>query len=77
MLQLLKRLMDRPVIGGRCSHAESAMIEVNDATLSHYTQCIRREREAAARASTEAVRQLHLRIAEMYERKLTAIRSLS
>jgi len=53
------------------------MIEINDAKLSHYTQRIKREREAAEAASSDAIRELHLRIAELYERELAAIRSLS
>lgn len=54
-----------------------AMIEINDAKLSHYTRRIQRERHAAEVATSEAIRELHLRIAEMYERELAAIRSLS
>lgn len=53
------------------------MIEVNDAKLSHYTRLIKREREAARTASSEAIRELHLKIAELYERELAQIRSLS
>lgn len=53
------------------------MIEVNDARLSHYTRLIQREREAALLASNEAIRELHLKIAELYERELATIRSLS
>lgn len=53
------------------------MIEVNDAKLSHYTRLIQRERKAAAEAVNDAVRELHLRIAEMYEKEMGAIRSLS
>jgi len=53
------------------------VIEVNDTKLSHYTKLINRERKAAETASSEAIRELHLRIAEMYERELTTIRSLS
>jgi hypothetical protein len=78
MLQLLKEHISEGVLGPRRYSSERfQMIEVNDAKLSHYTQRIAREREAAATASTEAVRQLHLRIAELYERELAAIRSLS
>jgi len=54
-----------------------AMIEVNDAKLSHYTRLIQRERQAAETASSEAIRELHLKIAELYERELATIRSLS
>ena len=54
-----------------------AMIEVNDAKLSHYTKRIQREREAADAAPSETIRDLHLKIAEMYERELAQIRSLS
>jgi hypothetical protein len=53
------------------------MIEVNDATLSHYTQRIKREQEAAAAATTEAARNLHLKIAQIYERELAVIQSRS
>ena len=53
------------------------MIEVNDAKLSHYTRLIQQERKAAEETSNEAIRELHLRIAEMYERELKTIRSLS
>lgn len=53
------------------------MIEINDEKLSHYTRRIQREREAAELAPSEAIRELHLRIAEIYERELAAIRSLS
>ena len=53
------------------------MIEINDDKLSHYTRRIAREREAAEAASNEAIRELHLRIVEIYERELAAIRSLS
>lgn len=53
------------------------MIEVNDAKLSHYTKRIQREREAADAAPSETIRDLHLKIAEMYERELAQIRSLS
>lgn len=53
------------------------MIEINDAQLSHYTRRIQREREAAEMAPSDALRELHLRIAELYERELAAIRSLS
>jgi hypothetical protein len=51
------------------------MIEINDAMLSHYAQRIERARRAAAEATSETVRELHLRIAQMYERELDAIRS--
>ena len=54
-----------------------AVIEVNDAKLSHYTRLIQQERKAAEETSNEAIRELHLRIAEMYERELKTIRSLS
>lgn len=53
------------------------VIEVNDAKLSHYTRLIQRERQAAQTASNDAVRDLHLKIAELYERELATIRSLS
>ncbi|WP_156405289.1 hypothetical protein [Sphingomonas sp. Root710] len=53
------------------------MIEINDEKLSHYTRRIQREREAAELAPSEAIRELHLRIAEIYERELATIRSLS
>lgn len=53
------------------------MIEVNDAKLSHYTKRIAREREAAENAPNPTIRDLHLKIAEMYERELAQIRSLS
>lgn len=53
------------------------MIEINDAKLSHYTRQIERERDAAEMATSDAIRELHLRIAELYERELAAIRSLS
>lgn len=53
------------------------MIEVNDARMSHYIQRIKREREAALAAPNPTIRELHLRIAEMYESELATIRSLS
>ena len=53
------------------------MIEVNDAKLSHYTKRIEREREAAKIAPNATIRELHLRIAEMYEREMATIRLLS
>lgn len=53
------------------------MIEVNDAKMSHYTKRIQREREAAEAAPNLTIRELHLRIAEMYEHELATIRSLS
>jgi hypothetical protein len=53
------------------------MIEVNDARMSHYLHRIERERAAARAALNPTIRDLHLRIAEMYERELVAIRSLS
>jgi len=53
------------------------MIEVNDDKLSHYVKRIQYERDAAEAAPNSAIRELHLQIAEMYERKLAKIRSLS
>lgn len=53
------------------------MIEVNDARLSHYTRLIQRERAAAGTARSDAIRELHLKIAELYERELAQIRSLA
>ena len=53
------------------------MIEVNDAKLSHYTRLIQRERSIANAATNAAVRELHAKIADMYERELETIRSLS
>jgi len=53
------------------------MIEVNDSRLSHYTRLIERERRAAEEAATDAICELHNRIAEMYEKEMAAIRSLS
>lgn len=53
------------------------MIEINDAKLTHYTLRIERARRAAAEADNEAVRQLHLKIAEMYEHEATSLRSKS
>ena len=53
------------------------MIEVNDAKLSHYTRLIQRERKAAEEATNEAIRELHNKIDEMYEREMRTIRSLS
>jgi hypothetical protein len=53
------------------------MIEVNDAKLSHYTRLIQRERKAAEEAANDAIRELHIKIAEMYEREMATIRSLS
>jgi hypothetical protein len=50
------------------------MIEVNDDKLSHYARLIRQEREAAAQTTNEAIRELHLKLAEMYERKMALIR---
>lgn len=53
------------------------MIEINDSKLSQYTLRIERARRAAAEANNDAVRQLHLRLAEMYEREAIALRSRS
>lgn len=53
------------------------MIEINDDRMSHYIQRIKREREAAQTAPNPTIRELHLQIAEMYERELATIRSLS
>ncbi len=53
------------------------MIEINDAKLSHYMQRVAQERAAAAAATNQAVRELHLRIAEMYERQAATFRSKS
>lgn len=53
------------------------MIEINDAKLSHYMKRVAQERAAADAASSDTVRELHLRIAEMYERQAAAFRSKS
>jgi len=61
----------------RASRWELAMIEVNDAKLSHYAKLIKQERDAAERATNKTIRDLHLKIAEMYEREMTTIRARS
>ena len=49
------------------------MIEINDTRLTHYHLRIKRARRAADSATSEAARQLHLTIAEMYEREIQAL----
>jgi len=49
------------------------MIEINDPRVGHYAEVIHREREAAAKIESEAIRELHLRIAKMYEREIERI----
>lgn len=51
------------------------MIEINDTKLTHYAQRLAEARLAAEQASSDAARDLHLKIAEMYERQLEVIRS--
>ena len=49
------------------------MIEINDRRLTHYRLRIKRARKAADAASNDAARQLHLTIAEMYEREIQTL----
>ena len=51
------------------------MIEINDNQLTHYAQRLNEARLAAELATSDAARELHLKIAEIYERQLEAIRS--
>lgn len=53
------------------------MIEINDTRLSHYRLRIKRARKAADAASSDAARQLHLAIAELYEREIQSLLALS
>jgi len=50
-----------------------SMIEINDTRLTHYRLRIKRAQRAADAASSEAARQLHLTIAEIYEREIQAL----
>lgn len=49
------------------------MIEINDTRLAHYRLRIKRARKAADVANSDTARQLHLTIAEMYEREIQSL----
>lgn len=51
------------------------MIEINDNQLAYYAQRIEEARFAAEQATSDAAREVHLKIAERYEQQLEAIRS--
>lgn len=50
-----------------------SMIEINDRRLTHYRLRIKRARKAADIANSDTARQLHLTIAEMYEREIQSL----
>lgn len=45
------------------------MIEVFDSRLRYLTQCGEKERQAAAAAQTDEAREIHRKLAQMYERE--------
>ncbi|PCE41669.1 hypothetical protein COO09_14230 [Rhizorhabdus dicambivorans] len=51
----------------------NSMIEINDTRLTHYRLRIKRARKAADAAHSDTARQLHLAIAEMYEREIQTL----